>query len=140
VFGVDKTMNKSNNISMILSEAHDVGINFQTLGDELGVARTTVSNWKVGNRSPQNPKKVISAVQKKCRYLQHLIIKETADLDDVRRELGFKEAKLAEILGVSRQWLNYQKQEGFEPGRLKEIQAILRGIGDQLDKVVRKYS
>jgi DNA-binding transcriptional regulator YiaG len=132
--------NKTNNLSMILSEAHDVGINFKILGDELGVARTTVSNWKVGNRFPQNPKKVINAVQKKCRYLQHLTIRETSDLDDVRKELGFKEAKLAQILGVSRQYLNFQKQEGFEPGRLKEIQSILRGIGDQLDKVVRKYS
>lgn len=131
--------NKINNISMILSEVHDAGINFRALGDELGVARNTVSGWSHGRHSPENPKKVINAVQKKCRYLQQLIIKETADLDDVRKELGFKEAKLAQILGVSRQYLNFQKQEGFEPGRLKEIQSILRGIGDQLDKVVRKY-
>ena len=125
---------------MILNEAHNVGINFQTLGDDLGVARTTVSNWSSGRKSPKNPRQVINAVQKKSHYLKNLIIKKTSDLDIVREEIGIKEAKLAEILGVSRQYLNFQKQEGFDPIRLKEIQSILRGIGLQLGEVIKKYS
>ena len=132
--------NKSNNLSMILNEAHNVGINFQTLGDDLGVARTTVSNWSTGRKLPKNPRQVINTIQKKSHYLKNLTIKKTSDLDIVREEIGIKEAKLAEILGVSRQYLNFQKQEGFDPTRLKEIQSILRGIGLQLGEVIKRYS
>lgn len=132
--------NKSNNLSMILNAAHDVGINFQILGDDIGVARNTISSWSHGKHSPNDPCKVINAVNKKSKYLQKLTIKDSSDLDDVRREIGIKEAKLAEILGVSRQYLNWQKKEGFDSARLKEVQSILRGLGEQLGKIVKKYS
>jgi len=125
---------------MILSSALEIGLNFSVLGREIGVSRSRISKWKDGKTSPRNPQKVIKALNRKSNYLSQVYLSSYDDFNKICREIGLRESRIAEMIGLTRQALNARKQRDGVRYCLHELQMILRGIGKQLQILLKQDS
>lgn len=122
-------------LAMALDIAKHSGVTLTSLGEEIGIAANTVSQWRGSVHKPKNPEEVFNVLFSRARTLSRIDL-DSYDINNLRKDFGITKTSLAEEMNVSRQYVRKIIALGLDvvPERKKEIQNILRSIGRNILK------
>lgn len=123
-----------NKLSMILDITKRSGMLLTAIADDLGVSGDSVSSWKTGRHSPNNPDYVVRTVRSRAKLLSKIDL-DNYDLTRLRQDYGITLKALASEMNVSREAL-YKMIRNNWPVEERKLQAqeLLRSMGRNILK------
>ena len=133
---VDRHSGEGKNNAMLLQDAFEnCGLKVRSFASPLNCDESTISGW-LGGYTRANPR-IFNLIEKRGKFLSKVNLSRH-DYEWVCQEFGIKHTLIADRLGISQQALQKQRARGLPPERLRDIEKILRNIGQRLLVIARQ--